>query len=109
MKPSWKKKWLAALRSGEYRQGRKYLRQQRKGQDRYCCLGVLCDLTAPKKWANLRTACSAYAHDSSGSDMPSRAIRVRAGIEIEDAVALADMNDTGCRFTTIARWIEENL
>lgn len=34
------KKWVAALRSGEYRQGRGML-ETPKG---HCCLGVLCDL-----------------------------------------------------------------
>jgi len=40
MNPEVKEKWVAALRSGEYKKGRKYMR---KG-GRYCCLGVLTDL-----------------------------------------------------------------
>lgn len=40
MNPEIKAKWVAALRSGEYKQGRDSLR---KG-DGFCCLGVLCDL-----------------------------------------------------------------
>lgn len=40
MNPEVKTLWIEALKSGEYRQGREYLR---KG-DTYCCLGVLCDL-----------------------------------------------------------------
>lgn len=40
MKPEIKKLWLAALRSGEYEQGRRVLRRE----DTFCCLGVLCDL-----------------------------------------------------------------
>jgi len=36
-----KKKWIAALRSGEYEQGQSRLRPS---EDTYCCLGVLCDL-----------------------------------------------------------------
>ena len=35
-----KKKWVAALRSGDYKQGQGHL----KGGDGFCCLGVLCDL-----------------------------------------------------------------
>lgn len=36
--------WVAALRSGEYEQSQRgYLRD---GENRYCCLGVLCDLAA---------------------------------------------------------------
>lgn len=34
------KRWTDALRSGEYEQGKDWLR---KG-DRFCCLGVLCDV-----------------------------------------------------------------
>lgn len=37
------KQWTAALRSGEYLQGDGALR---KGDDTYCCLGVLCALAA---------------------------------------------------------------
>jgi hypothetical protein len=40
MNPEIRARWTAALRSGEYRQGRNYLRRN----DRFCCLGVLCDL-----------------------------------------------------------------
>lgn len=41
-------KWIAALRSGEYQQGREYLyRDEKNNRDAYCCLGVgarLCDI-----------------------------------------------------------------
>ena len=36
------RKWVAALRSGRYAQGRSVLR--RVGTDEFCCLGVACDL-----------------------------------------------------------------
>lgn len=36
-----KARWIAALRSGEYRQGRGWLKTE---DDSYCCLGVLCEL-----------------------------------------------------------------
>ena len=35
-----KAEWVAALRSGGYKQGVHFLRQD----DKFCCLGVLCDL-----------------------------------------------------------------
>lgn len=38
MNPEAKEKWLTALRSGHYAQGRVVLRSE---NDRYCCLGVL--------------------------------------------------------------------
>ena len=40
MNPEIKAQWLAALRSGEYEQGKMVL--SNSGQ--YCCLGVLCEL-----------------------------------------------------------------
>lgn len=40
MKKRIKNKWLKALRSGDYKQTKKVLKDS-KG---YCCLGVLCDL-----------------------------------------------------------------
>lgn len=38
-----KAQWVAALRSGEYEQGNSVLRTP---DDKFCCLGVLCDLAA---------------------------------------------------------------
>lgn len=38
-----KKDWIAALRSGDYEQGVTCLRDR---DNRFCCLGVLCDLHA---------------------------------------------------------------
>lgn len=42
MNPEVKAQWVKALRSGEYQQGIGQLREA----DRFCCLGVLCDLFA---------------------------------------------------------------
>lgn len=39
-----KEKWVTALRSGQYRQGRRALITVENGEVGYCCLGVLCDL-----------------------------------------------------------------
>ena len=41
------KEWVKALRSGKYTQGQDCLRGK---DDKFCCLGVLCDLTSRKKW-----------------------------------------------------------
>jgi hypothetical protein len=42
MNPDVKAQWVAALRSGEYAQGREVLHSTE--YDSYCCLGVLCDV-----------------------------------------------------------------
>lgn len=41
MNPEVKAEWLAALRSGDYRQGRNQLKTE---EGEYCCLGVACNL-----------------------------------------------------------------
>jgi len=42
MDPQIRARWVAALRSGKFEQGRDYLRWG----DKLCCLGVLCELAA---------------------------------------------------------------
>lgn len=37
-------KWIAALRSGDYKQGTGYLALKEGDDTKYCCLGVLCEL-----------------------------------------------------------------
>lgn len=47
MDPAVKAKWVAALRSGAYKQGKNFLRQRKPHQRaEYCCLGVLCEIAA---------------------------------------------------------------
>lgn len=43
-------KWLEALRSGEYVQGKGALKAH-DNKDRYCCMGVLCDVAFPDEWS----------------------------------------------------------
>lgn len=44
--PEVKKRWLEALRSGKYSQGKGALRSP----EGFCCLGVLCDALDPSQW-----------------------------------------------------------
>lgn len=37
-------KWCAALRSGEFKQGRGFLKREKESNCSYCCLGVLCEI-----------------------------------------------------------------
>ncbi|NJO64368.1 MAG: hypothetical protein HC836_41230 [Richelia sp. RM2_1_2] len=42
-----KQKWIVALRSGNYKQGRELLCiVNEKKEEEYCCLGVLCEIAA---------------------------------------------------------------
>ena len=40
------KAWVAALRSGDYKQGHEYLKRTVYGEPLFCCLGVACELFA---------------------------------------------------------------
>jgi hypothetical protein len=44
-----KQQWIDALRSGKYQQAKHKL----KGEDGFCCLGVLCDVYDPNSWGRL--------------------------------------------------------
>lgn len=44
MKQEIKEKWIAALESGEYTQGQRWLKRVDDGVMRQCCMGVLCEL-----------------------------------------------------------------
>ncbi len=44
MKKELRDKWVAALRSGNYKQGRQKLHVRLGNDHEYCCLGVLCDV-----------------------------------------------------------------
>jgi hypothetical protein len=44
MRTDIKKRWMDALRSGEYKQGKGCLARNCSGEKEYCCLGVLCDI-----------------------------------------------------------------
>jgi hypothetical protein len=42
------KKWVKALRSGKYKQGRGALLIKEGNSEKYCCLGVVCKLAGMK-------------------------------------------------------------
>ena len=46
-----KERWVKALRSGKYKQGKGWLRKSSgpKKKSEFCCLGVLCDLAVKSK------------------------------------------------------------
>lgn len=47
MDPKMKRRWIRALRSGKYKQGHDRLRTE---DNRFCCLGVVCDIVNPDGW-----------------------------------------------------------
>jgi hypothetical protein len=46
------RKWVDALRSGNYQQAKGYLKRKRQdGSVGFCCLGVLGDIVSPSAWS----------------------------------------------------------
>lgn len=110
------KKWLEALRSGDYKQGKRYLNQ---GNEKFCCLGVLCEVMGLKKKeiGNGRFAYSENGTTWSEEVIPNNKAMQLAGLrgfegqpEIPGPVkALTFYNDEGGKtFEEIADIIEAN-
>lgn len=109
MNPIIKQRWIEALRSGDYAQGRQLLRDNVEGVDRYCCLGVLCDLAA-QDGRGTWTGTGIFVDDlgNAAVSMPTGQITEWAGVD-GNAHQLANMNDEGGSFEKIANWIEMYL
>jgi hypothetical protein len=104
-----KAKWVAALRSGNYKQIKAGLR---KG-DNFCCLGVLCDIVNPDGWTDKVNALGyrdfQFVGDHNDCELPAT-LRVKVGIPVGMILPLISMNDSQSKpFTEIADYIEQNL
>lgn len=123
MKADIKKRWIAALRSGEYQQGQGYLRPT---ENSWCCLGVLCDLYAKDGHAEWRAGSQFYEFVYDNLAFPATGVLPTPVIKwagladvcvdyiplVDDGDAhrsLAGMNDSGVSFQRIAALIEEQL
>ena len=110
MKKLIKKRWLKALRSGKYKQGRELLafRADKEEKYGYCCLGVLADIVAKDEWRVSRTI-----HGTALTLQDSACYLVekyRYGLTDENMRTLVYMNDTEWKdFKEIADWIEINV
>ena len=52
--------WIAALRSNKYEQGQQYLHNDGK----YCCLGVLCDISGVGEWVEVDNSFYSFITDA---------------------------------------------
>ena len=113
-----KKKWLCALRYGNYEQTKGRLRND----DGFCCLGVLCDLIDPKLWKKVGTRQEKldeknevmfidekldYSYDSCGTGHLPQKLREEIGLSSDVQEVASERNDTGDSFEEIADWLEE--
>lgn len=99
-------RWIEALKSGKYQQGKGKLRYRKEDSDQFCCLGVLCDVVDPEGWKGTEGTIL-YFHRGMGAALgiPIPLLE-RIGI---DAKKYADMNDHfGKSFEEIADYIESH-
>jgi hypothetical protein len=106
-----KEKWIAALRSNEYKQAQGYLHTN----EGFCCLGVLCDLYAEEKNMEWKIENDGNIRSFDGKDQVlPQSVSDWSGVRtdiIENPTywKLVDMNDSGEDFSYIAEYIRENL
>jgi hypothetical protein len=98
MKKDIASKWVKALRSGKFKQGRVLLKNRNK---EYCCLGVLCEIMNFKCDPD---DCILPLQLKDDLNMYSQCGHFRDG----KFLPLAPLNDSGYSFDKIADIIEEN-
>ena len=110
MKVGIKKRWLKALRSDEYVQGKNKLVTAAGDYDKFCCLGVLCDVLGEEfeytAAGSLGVAVNGYG--LSTGRLPSRLLE-QISMSDDQQQALIHMNDGGQSFKEIANHIAVKL
>lgn len=108
-------RWIDALRSGEYTQGRNFLRRPGAAgdPDLYCCLGVLCEIAVQDKVIRpsmIGVGCndnSVYIYEGFAEQIPPQKVAEWSGVPHEDLHQLAQYNDVGHSFNEIAERIHK--
>jgi hypothetical protein len=119
MNKFWKRKWVEALESGEYKQVTLALKSVRnKRTEGMCCLGVLCDV-AGAKWkrpGNIYSESSDRVASIEAFDLSSDLAELSPemleffGITEEQQRKLVSMNDDQHKsFAEIAAYIKKKL
>lgn len=116
-----KARWIKALLSGKYKQGRSVLLKNEGGEKLYCCLGVLCDLAVKSRAIPPpEDRKVVFLFDGEDGELPSLVVE---WAKLEDSnpivkatpfkdskdCSLANLNDKGRTFKQIAGYIEKSL
>jgi len=111
MKRELRDRWVAALRSGQYRQGHGSLQT---GDGAFCCLGVLCDIQGAEgidfEWRTWGDRTPDLARGDiyvRSGNFPPKALN--GGLDNGIQHALATMNDDGRSFDEIDDYIEASV
>lgn len=112
MDPAVKAEWVAALRSGKYRQATEVLATLKNKRYSYCCLGVLCALDERVERVKNVYGDTTFALDDKQFDngeLPNVMLN-SIGLSVKAQRHLIKMNDDeGASFEEIADWIETHL
>lgn len=127
MKKNVAEKWIKALLSKKYKQGRNALKYKIKHGTRHCCLGVLCELYQKDHKRKLPTSTSTDRFNMDiprgakfttfadcGIDLPEKVMkwagmRSEVGFIRSTGENLATMNDEKVGFKKIADIIEDRM
>jgi hypothetical protein len=116
-----KQKWVAALRSGDYKQGRGALRTGSVGALEYCCLGVLCEIALKETGEGVWDYNSFIFRESRDMSYVPDKVKEWAGMSSSNpniygmligsakVNSLAGANDLGLTFEEIADIIEKEF
>lgn len=99
--------WIKALRSGKYEQTDSMLISpaiHSEEADRFCCLGVLCDLAA--KDGGEQWNIDGYGENRATAFLPTH-MRRYIKMQVSEQQRLVKMNDNGQSFESIASEIEK--
>lgn len=111
------RKWIDALRSGEYAQGRRYLCDF---QNRYCCLGVACrvfDVPEVRRDEDRVYFGKSFNYGAAPEEVvESLSLRTHLGDlatvyeigRIKEMARLSQANDSGATFSEIADFCEQH-
>jgi hypothetical protein len=97
------KKWIAALDSGEYKQG---IHRLQSGDNKYCCFGVGCMVFVPKTKRYMYGSWLSGTHADSQTFAPEWLKEINDDFQKKTGTFLTDLNDHGYTFPEIATLLE---
>ena len=119
-----RQKWVVALRSDKYQQGKTVLHLETpNGEVKYCCLGVACEVSGLSQWGDFQLdpyKNKLYEYLGAHTELPAEVqdwlgLKCDAGIVKTSIMCggkprgeLTSLNDNGYTFEQIADVIESN-
>jgi len=101
-----RERWLAALESNKFKQGKNYLKYEIQNEVFYCCLGVALEIMdIPSKCRKLGEKVIHLFNDQSSTMTKEEASFFDLSEELEET--LIKMNDIGFEFDEISLFLRE--